>query len=116
MRILVFLISEAQRSQGMIWNVKENDFPIFYTGNFLPFHFYFILKIVHFIFHSSLKFSSIFHSLLSYQDKFRPEATRNLNCTFATLSVPSQVAARESKQYGTMDLVPYLKLYCNELP
>ena len=41
---------------------------------------------------------------------------RNLYCTLATLSVPLQVVARKGKQYGTMHLIPYLKLYCNELP
>ena len=65
--------------QGLVWNGMEDDFSIFHTGNFLPFHF--ILK----IFHSVLKFFSIFHSILPYQDKFIPEATRNLHCTFATL-------------------------------
>ena len=70
----------------------ENDFSIFHTGNFLPFHFHY----------SILKFSSIFHSILPYQDEFRTEATRNLYRYFATLSVPLQVVARESKQYGTM--------------
>ena len=67
-------------------------------------------------FHSIQKFSSIFHSILSYQGKFRPEATRNLYCTFATLSRPLQVVAREGKQHGTMHLIPYLKHYRNELP
>ena len=62
----------------------EEDFSIFLTGNFLLFHF-----------HSILKFSSIFHSIIPYQGKFRPEATRNLHCTFATLSVLLQ-----GKQYG----------------
>ena len=33
-------------------------------------------------------FPSIFHSILSYQGMFKPEATRNLYCIFATLSVP----------------------------
>ena len=44
----------------------------------------------------------MFHSILPYQDKFRPEATRNLHCTFATLSVSLKVAAREGKQYRTI--------------
>ena len=44
------------------------------------------------------------------------EATHNLYCIFATLSVPLQVVAREDKQYGTMYLIPYLKDYRNELP
>ena len=80
----------------------EDDFSIFHTGNFLPFH-------------RLLKFSSIFHSIPRYS-KLRPEATRNLYCTFATLSIPLQVVAREGKQHGTMHLIPYLKHYCYELP
>ena len=67
-------------------------------------------------FHSILKFSSIFHSILPYQGMFKPEATRNLHCIFATLSVLLQVVAREGKQYGTLHLIPYLKDYLNELP
>ena len=94
------------------WNGMEDDFSIFHTGNFLPFHLYYVLK----IFHSILKFSSIFCSILPYQGKFRPKATPNLHCTFATLSVPSQVVACEGKQYGTMYLIPYLKHCRNELP
>ena len=78
-----------------------------------------------------LKFSSIFQSILPYQGKFRPEATRNLSCNFATLSIPLQ--ARDGKQMhlihylkrwhlktpylnGTMHLMPYLKHYHYELP
>ena len=38
-------------------------------------------------FHSILKFSPIFHSILPYQGKFKPEATRSLYCIFATLSI-----------------------------
>ena len=67
-------------------------------------------------FHSILKFSSIFHSILPYQGNFKPEATRSLYCIFSTLSVPLQVAAREDKQYGTVHLIPYLKDNRNELP
>ena len=44
------------------------------------------------------------------------EATHNLYCIFATLSVPLQVVAREGKQYGTMHFIPYLKDYRNDLP
>ena len=94
----------------------EDDFSIFHTGNFLSFHCHSILKIFHSIFHSILKFSSIFLSILPYQGKFRLPATRNLYCTFATLSMPSQVVAREGKLHGTMDLIPYLKHYRDELP
>ena len=110
------LVGRRICGQGMVWNGMEDDFSIFHTGNFPPFHFHSILKIFHSIFHSTLKFSSIFHSILPYQGKFRPEATCNLYYIFATLSVPLQVIARESKQYGTMHLIPYLKDYRNELP
>ena len=68
------------------WYGMKYDFSIFHASNFFPFYF-----------HSILKFSSIFHSILPYQAKFRPEATRNLYCTFATLSVPLQVVAQEGK-------------------
>ena len=50
-------------------------------------------------------FHSIFRSILPYQSKFKPEATRNLYRTFATLSVLQQVVAHKSKQYGTMHLI-----------
>ena len=53
--------------------------------------------------------------IISYQGKFRLEATHNLYCTFATLSVPLQVVARKGRQYDTMHLIPYLKHYRNEL-
>ena len=76
----------------------EDDFSTFHTGNFLPFH----TKNLSFRIPFHTKLSSIFHFILSYQkDKFRPEDTRNLYCTFVTLSVPLQVVARESNQYGT---------------
>ena len=81
----------------MEWNGMEDYFSLFHTGNFLPFHFHFVLKIFHSIFHSLLKFSPIFHSILPYQGKFRPEATRTLYCTFATLSVPLQEVAHKGK-------------------
>ena len=119
----------------MVWNGMEDDFSIFHTGNFFPFHFRSIPLIFHFIFHSILKFSSIFHSILKfssifhsilpyhgkyyyiipYHGKFRPVATRNLYCTFATLSIPLQVVARKDRQYDTMHLITYLKHYHNEL-
>ena len=82
----------------------EDDFSIFHSGNSLPLHFNSILKIFYSIFHSILKFFSIFHSILPYQDKFIPEATLNFYCTFAMLSVPLQVVAREGKQHGMMHL------------
>ena len=66
-------------------------------------------------FHVILKLSSIFHSILPYQDKLILEATRNLYCTFTTLSVSLQVVAREGKQYGVMHLISYLMRCRNEL-
>ena len=71
--------------QGMVWNGMEDDFSIFHTDNFLPFHFHSILKIFHFIFHSILKFSSIFHSILPYQKNFRLEAMQRTFWCFASL-------------------------------
>ena len=46
---------------------------------------------------------------------FRLEATCDLYCTFATLSLPLQVVGRKGKQYSMMHLIPYLKHYRNEL-
>ena len=60
--------------QGMAWNGMKDDFSIFHTGNFLPFH------TKNFPFHSILKFSSIFHSILPYQRNFRLEAMQRLQC------------------------------------
>ena len=56
--------------QGMVWNGMEDDFSIFHTGNFLPFHFHSVLKTFHSIFHSIVKFSSIFHSILKFSSIF----------------------------------------------
>ena len=50
------------------------------------------------------------------QGKFRPEATRNLYCSFARLSVPLQVVGHEGKQYGAMHFIRYLKHYRNDRP
>ena len=55
------------------WYGLEDDFSIFHSGNFLPFHFHSIPKIFHSIFHSILKFFSIFHSILPHQTNFRLE-------------------------------------------
>ena len=94
------------------WYGMEDDFSTLHTGNFLPFHFQSTLK----IFHSILKVSSIFHSILPYQGKFRPKATLNLYCTFATLSLILQVVVCKGKQQSTIHLIPYLKHYRDELP
>ena len=42
----------------MAWHGMEDEFSIFHAGNFRPLHFHSILK----VFHSILKFSSIFHT------------------------------------------------------
>ena len=78
-------------AEGRAWYGMEDNFSIFHSG-------------IH------------FHFILLYQGKFRPEATHNLYCTFATLSILLQVVAHEGKQYGTMHLIPCLKHYRNDLP
>ena len=98
----------------MEWNGRRFFHIPYWQFSSIPFSFR--TKIFPFHFNSILKFSSLFHSILPYQAKFGPEATRNLHCTFATLSVPMQVVAHEGKQYGTMHLIPYLKHYRNDLP
>ena len=77
------------------WQFSSVSFP-FHTKN-LPFHIPF-----------HIKFSSIFHSILPYQSKFRPEATRSLYCTYATLSVPLQVVACKGKQRGMVRYISSL--------
>ena len=73
---MVLVENPLSGDQGMVWNGMEDDFSIFHT-----------------------KISSIFHSILPYQGKFRPQETRNLYFTksFATLSVLLQVVAQEGK-------------------
>ena len=91
--------------QGMVWNGMEDDFSIFHTGNFLPFHFHSILKIFHSIlkyssiFHSILKFSSIFYSILPYQRNFRLEAMQRIFCCFAPLQCCKQPLVKVRQQY-----------------
>ena len=98
--------------QGMVFNEMEDDFSIFHGGNFLPFY------TKNLPFHISFHTKIFLHlpSILPYQGKFRPEATCNLHCILATLSVHLQVVARKGKQYGTMHLIPYLNDYRNKLP
>ena len=74
----------------MVWNGMEDDFSIFHTGNFLPFHFHSIPKIFHSIFHSILRFSSIFHSILTYQRNFRLKAMQRILCCFTPLQCCKQ--------------------------
>ena len=64
-----------------VWYGMEDDFSIFHTGSFLPFHF--ILK----IFPSILKFSSIFHSYFPCQRFWTGSKATNilLLCVFAML-------------------------------
>ena len=95
--------SITQRSitqyQGMVWNGMEDDFSIFHTDNFFPFHFHSILKIFHSIFHSILKFSSISHSILPYQRNFRLEAMQRIFCCFASLWCCKQPLVKVRQQY-----------------
>ena len=92
--------TEGNCNQGMVWNGMEDDFSIFHTGNFLPFHFHSIPKIFHSIlkfssiFHSILKFSSIFHSIPSYQRNFRLEVIQRIFCCFAPLQCCKQPLVR----------------------
>ena len=64
----------------------EDDFSIFYNGNFFSFHFHSILK----IFHSMLKFSFIFNSIHPYQRSFRLEAMQRIFCCLASLQCCKQ--------------------------
>ena len=97
--VLFGTILYYQTGHDMEW---KTIFPYFILAIFFHSIFQSILKIFHSIFHSILKLSSIFHSILPYQDKFRPEATRNLHCTYATLSISLKVAACKGKQYRTI--------------
>ena len=70
------------------WYGMEDDFSIFHTGNFLPFHFHSSLKIFHSMFHFILKFSSIFHSIGSRPKKLYTGSNATyilLLCIFAML-------------------------------
>ena len=80
------------------WYGMDDDFSIFHTDNFLRFHFHSILK----IFHSILKFSSIFHSILPYQRNFRLEAMQRLFCCFASLQCCEQPLVKVRQQYYKM--------------
>ena len=96
-KLIVGALNSTYFRQGMVWNGMEDDFSVFHTGNFLPFHFNSIPKIFHSIFHSILKFSSIFHSILPYQRNFRLEAMQRkyilLLCTFAMLLAAARKGA-----------------------
>ena len=81
------------------WHGMEDDFFIFHSGNFLPFHFHFMLKIFHSIFHSLLKFSSIFRSIFPYQRKRRLEAMQRIFCCFASLQCCKQRLVKVRQQY-----------------
>ena len=83
----------------MVWNGMEDDFSMFnWQFSSIPFPFH----TKNHPFHTKIFF--IFLSILPYQGKFRLPATRNLDSTFAMLSMPSQVVAREGKQHGKMHL------------
>ena len=89
----------------MVWNGMEDDFSIFHSGNFLPFHFHSIPKIFHSIlkfssiFHSIQKFSSIFHFILPYQRNFRLEAMQSIFCRFEPLQCCKQPLVKVRQQY-----------------
>ena len=78
--------SSGQKPEHIVW---KTIFP--YSILILAIFFHSIPVI---LFHT-IKFSSIFHSILPYHDKFRPEATRNLYCTFATLHILLQLVAHK---------------------
>ena len=81
--IQVILLSRA-------WYGMEEDFSIFHTGNFLPFHTENLL--FHIPFHTKI----FFHIPLrtSIQITFRLEATQRTICTFAMLKVTTREGAR----------------------
>ena len=91
------------------WYGMEDDFSIFHSSNFLPFHFHSIPKIFHSIFHSILKFlcifhsilkfSSIFHSILPYQRNFRLLTMQRIFCCFAPLQCCKQPLVKVRQQY-----------------
>ena len=71
-QLIVFSVKKSRQVYFVsyfIWLVlstghgMEDDFTVFRTDDFLPFHFHSILKMFHSIFHSLLKFSSLFHSI-----------------------------------------------------
>ena len=99
---------------GMEWNERRFFHIPYWQFSYIPF----LIHTKNFLFHIPFhtKFSCMFHSILSYQGKFWPEATCNLYCTLKTLSVLLQVIAHEGKQYGTMHLIPYLKHHRNDIP
>ena len=84
----------AERCAGnkKAWNGIKDDFSIFHIGNFLPFHFHCIPK----IFHSVLKFSSLFHSILPNQKTFGLEAIQLIFCIFAMLYATICKSARNN--------------------
>ena len=55
-------------SQGMVWNGMEDDFSIFHTGNFLPFHTKNLL--FHIPFHTKIFFHIPFHTKIFFHIPF----------------------------------------------
>ena len=74
------------------WYGMEDDFSIFHTGNFLPFHFHSIPKIFHSIFHSILKF---YKELVVQNLRREPHSSvtvrrfRKLKSCFYVIAIPS---------------------------
>ena len=93
------------KAPSRAWYGMEEDFSIFHTGNFLPFHFHSIPKIFHSIlkfssiFHSMLKFASIFHSIFPCQRNFSLEAMQRIFCWVAPLKCCKQPLVKVRQQY-----------------
>ena len=81
----------------------EDDFSIFHTGNFLPFHTTNLP--IHISFHTKIFFHIPFHAKVNLDRK------ESIICI-----VPLQVVAHKGKQFGMMHFIQYLKHYRNELP
>ena len=90
--------------QGMAWNgIKWNGRRFFHIPYWqfwsIPFPFYSILKVFHSIFHSILKFSFKFRSILPYQRKCRLKAMQRLFCCFAFLQCCKQPLVKVRQQH-----------------
>ena len=76
---------------GMEWNGMEDDFSVFHTGNFRPFHFRSILKVFHSIFHSILNFLPF---SIPYFHTKESEDWKQCNVYFAALHLCNVVSNR----------------------
>ena len=92
----------------MVWNGKQFFHIPYWQFSSIPFPFH----TKNLPFHTKIFFD--IPLILPDEDKFRPEATRNLHCTFATLSAPLQVVSCNRKQYDTKNRGPR-QLTANQL-